>query len=236
MSIKDSDFEKPDIVSEDLANSDWDNIFENVKEEKEVMQTSISSFDTPTRQCVQGKFMQIRGGYIATTSSNGLIIVDQHRAHERVLYDRYSKQTPHFPAQKRMFPEYIELSASDFILIQELETELKRLGFEIEIFGDKCYAIYAIPAGLDEHNPKILLTMLLEYYKKSESSISRVLVNRVNLSLAKSAAIQRSKSLNDEECAELINSLFECEESEITPDAKRIIYRLSIDEILKFFK
>ena len=132
--------------------ANWDILFDGLKETEEAVQTSIpemaasAEMQAPLAIC----YFQIKGRYIVTPVQSGLMLIDQKRAHERVLFDRYMDSLSGHPVagQKSLFPELLELPASDFILVGDLLPDLEFLGFELVVFGKIVMPSRATPPDL----------------------------------------------------------------------------------------
>lgn len=139
ISKEDSDFERQSGSSTfthrtEKVPANWDILFDGLKEKEETVQTVIPEMSeelTPLQPATACHF-QLKGRYIVTPVQSGLMLIDQKRAHERILFEKYynSLLTQKVTGQKSLFPETLELSAADFALVRELNTDLEYLGFE----------------------------------------------------------------------------------------------------------
>ena len=102
---------------------------------------------------------QYKGKYLMTAVKSGLMIIDQHRASVRILYDRYaSQQSSHvISTQRLLFPETVQFSPSEAVVMQQMMPELSHLGFDLSDLGGNTFAVNGIPAGLEGIDPKALL-------------------------------------------------------------------------------
>lgn len=220
--------------------ANWDILFDGLKETEEAVQTSIpemaasAEMQAPLAIC----YFQIKGRYMVTPVQSGLMLIDQKRAHERVLFDRYTDSLSGHPVagQKSLFPELLELPASDFILVGDLLPDLEFLGFELVVFGKNCYAIQATPPDLPGGKAKEVLMELIEHYKNTEGSIRDKMKERVVLALAKAAAMPYDTVLTCEEMRELTGQLFACKFHTYTADGRLILHVLKYEDVNAWFK
>ncbi len=205
--------------------------------EKELFETEKSQQETvaPTEDFFNP--IQIHQTYIVAQTKTGMVIVHQQHAHERILYDALfsSLENNDSTTQKELFTKTIELTASDATLMKDILEDVNALGFDIEEFGKNAFIINGIPADITDANPEYLIEQLLEQFKNSQNNLK--LSNREIMlrSLAKSSSIKKGKKLASSEMDALLQSLFECENPQYTPDGKRVIKVLGVDELEKLF-
>lgn len=167
---------------------------------------------------------QYKGRYIMTAVKSGLMIIDQYRADVRIRFERYMHQLAEAPSQSQqiLFPEVLEISPAEAVLMNELLPLLSSVGFDLTPLGPASYAINGIPAGIEGLNPSRLLQDILS------SSIpvnhdTLALHHEVALGLAHHAAIPYGQQLSNEEMDVLVNDLFACENVNYTPDGRPIL-------------
>ena len=165
---------------------------------------------------------QYKGKYLMTAVKSGLMIIDQHRASVRILYDRYaSQQSSHvISTQRLLFPETVQFSPSEAVVMQQMMPELSHLGFDLSDLGGNTFAVNGIPAGLEGIDPKALLHEMVADVDTSHLS---PLTSHLSLRLAQSAAIPYGQILNNDEMESIINELFTCSNVNYTPDGKAIL-------------
>lgn len=247
ISRKDSDFESghsqrtsfPEYIKKDRVPSQWETLFKGLEESEQEKQMVIP--EMLIREENHGSnisFIQIKGRFIATSVHSGLMLIDQKRAHERILYERYldSLIQQRVCGQKSLFPEILELSAEDFLLVQEIRDELAVLGFELEASDSNSYIIHATPPDLSHANGRALLLSLIEYYKNTEISVCEKMKERIALSMAKAAALSYNTLLTLAEMREIFDSLFACSHPNYTAEGKTIIHILKYEDISNWFK
>lgn len=246
ISIEDSDFEQktggqtytPPRTEKVPAN--WDILFDGLKEKEEFCQTEIPEMAeevNPVKPTTSGYF-QLKGRYIVTPVQNGLMLIDQKRAHERILFEKYCNTlaSARVAGQKSLFPEMLELSASDFTLVRELNADLEFLGFELSPSGKNSFAIHATPPDLSYSHAKEVLIELIEHYKNTEGSVRNKMKERVALALAKASATGYNTILTCEEMSDMSDHLFACKHHNFTADGKTIIHILNYEDVNSWFK
>lgn len=197
-----------------------------------------SDFVFPERgETETGTVFQVDGNYIVAQMSSGLIIIDQQIAHERILYERYQRQLANAAgsSQRCLFPQHIQLSPSDFVLVLAIKEELHSLGFLIEEFGKDTVLIQGIPADTPMINEKALFEGLLEQFKSFKSELS--LDTRENLarSMAKKSSIKRGAKLNATEMESMVGQLFACQNSNYGLSGNKTFVKLDLHKIQAFF-
>lgn len=219
--------------------ANWDALFAGLEDKQEEIQTEIPEM-TEKQEEHEGviSFVQMKGRYIVTPVHSGLMFIDQKRAHERILFERYKETLSHQAAggQKSLFPETLELSAEDFMLVKDILYDLMLLGFELGEFGKNCYAIYSTPPDLSTSRGKEVLMSLIEHYKNTEGSIRDKMRERIALSLAKAAALDYNTPLDRQEMSDLFDNLFSCRHPNYTADGKTIIHILKNEDVTQWFK
>ncbi len=180
---------------------------------------------------------QYKGCYIMTAVKSGLMIIDQHRAHIRVLYDNYRRQMQDKTGatQKLLFPEMLQLSPSDSIVMQNIIPELAKLGFDLSDLGGGSYAVGGVPAGIEGLNPVNLLNDIVALAAENSASVGEELNHAVAFGLARNAALPYGQVLGNREMEDLVNELFASSNVNYTPDGKKIISILKQTDIDSMF-
>ncbi len=186
----------------------------------------------------QRKFFQIKNKYIVCPVKSGLMLIDQKRAHERVLYERFLECLSNNRAisQVDMFPVTAELNPADYIILKEIEKELEILGFNIQHSGKNKITINGRPSDSGSSDPLELLEILLEDYKNTQSEPSTGAREKVAAGMAGASAIQYGKGLSQGEMEDLFDTLFACHAPNYSPKGKPVISILTLEEIDKRFK
>lgn len=176
---------------------------------------------------------QYKGMYIMTAVKSGLMIVDQHRAHFRILYEKYLCQMRDGKAvsQKILYPEAVHCSATEAATLALILPELEKLGFELSDLGSGTYAVNAVPVGLDGLDIVKLILDLVGSVSECPVSVADEINSAVASGLARNAAIVYGQVLSNEEMEDIVNSLFACKNFNYTPDGKKILGILRQTEI-----
>ncbi|NPA37831.1 MAG: DNA mismatch repair endonuclease MutL [Chlorobi bacterium] len=184
-----------------------------------------------------GRFLQVKNRYILTSVKSGLMMIDQKRAHERILYEQFIEQisSGKSTSQKALFPEEITYSSEDTAVMRELMDELGSFGFRIEEKEDGKFEIHALPGHLENVNGKVLIDGIISDFKTGEIDLKAKVREEIAGSMAKRSAIPYGKHLNQEEMTVLFDSLFACSEPTYSPSGKLIVSILGNDEIDKRF-
>ena len=181
---------------------------------------------------------QYKGCYIMTAVKSGLMIIDQHRAHVRILYEQYLKQLKEHTAhtQKMLFPEMVNLPTSNEATLQKILSEMQTMGFELSNMGSGSYAVNGIPAGIEGLNISALVGDMVASTLEDGSSVNEEIDKALALSLARNAAIPYGQVLGNEEMENLVNELFACNNVNYTPTGKTILTilkQLDIEKMLE---
>lgn len=181
--------------------------------------------------------LQFKGRFVLTSVKSGLMLIDQHRAHIRVLYDRYMNQIQQkkSSAQGVLFPEIIDLPASQAAVLEELKEDFTAVGFELNNLGGGSYAINGIPEGIEGLDPVELVHKMLETAMEKGGDIKSEVHSILALTLAKSAAIVYGQVLSHNEMGSLVDALFACTSPNYTPDGLAVLSTMLDADIDKLF-
>lgn len=181
---------------------------------------------------------QLKNRYIITSVKSGMLMIDQHRAHVRILFEQFLNEIEHHhaPSQQLLFPETLEMSHDDAIFLEQINDELTALGFRIEQTEDHLFNISGIPSEFEKENIKTILHDLIEKAKTTSMSTTEAIHEMIAQSLAEASALKNGQSLTNEEMTDLIDKLFACSSPNRTPDGKLITAILSLDEIQSRFR
>ncbi len=197
--------------------------------------SQISNFDEVQTTVIDNKnlYIQLQQAYIITTVKSGLLVVDQHLAHMRVLYEKYMKEMDNNQeaSQQELFPQHISLNANDASLLREIKSELENIGFRIQQMNHTTFIINGTPSDSKSADAVSLLEKILDMYKTNLTDYK--LDRRINLarSLASQLAIKSGQSLNAVEMQDIIDRLFACSVPEVSPDGKKIYTILNVNEL-----
>ena len=186
----------------------------------------------------QRKFFQIKNKYIICPVKSGLMLIDQKRAHERILYEKYLEclSNERAVSQTDMFPVTVELNPADYFILKEIEGSLELLGFRIQHTGKNKITIMGRPSDTTSSDPVEMLEILFEDYKNTLSDPSAGAKEKVAAAMAAASAIPYGKSLIQSEMEDLFDTLFASSAPNYSPRGKPVISILTIEEIDKRFK
>ena len=178
---------------------------------------------------------QYKGQYILTAVQSGLMMVDQRRAHIRILYERYMKQMQEHNAatQGLLFPELLELSPSDAALLTGILDDVRALGFDITSLGGSSFSIVGAPS--EQANPVAVVQEMVESVKQQDGGHADALHHQLALVLARHNAIEVGEVLSSVQMETLIGDLFQCDNPNLSPNGKTILTILQQDAIDKMF-
>ena len=221
----------------------------NRKEQVSVFRSDFSD-DTPqvlTQQSFvdedyiansQQNFLQLKNKYIITPVKSGLMVIDQRRAHERILYENFLKVIDNHLAisQRQLFPAVLDLNAADQEILAALDEELKALGFEIRRSDQNTCLIEGIPALLSHLNAEEVVVKLIEDFKQRPMDVKDEIKGHLALLLSQSSAINYGVTLKPEEISELFNQLFTCNTPNYSPSGKTVVSIVSFQDFEKMLK
>jgi DNA mismatch repair protein MutL len=186
----------------------------------------------------QRKFFQIKNKYLVCPVKSGLMLIDQKRAHERVLYERFLECLSNNRAvsQVDMFPVTAELNPADKYILKEIEGELELLGFNIQHSGKNKITITGRPSGSDASDPLEMLDILLQDYKNTQADPSTGAKEKIAAAMAGASAIPYGKTLTQGEMEDLFDTLFACQSPNYSPKGKPVISIITLEDIDKKFK
>ena len=182
--------------------------------------------------------LQFKGRFILTYVKSGLMLIDQHRAHIRVLFDRYMMQIRQKQGMSQgvLFPEILQLPVSEAAVLQSIMDDLSAVGFELSDLGGGSYAINGIPAGIEGLNPVELVRSMLHTAMEKGNDVKEEVQSILALTLSRAAAIVYGQVLSNEEMVNLVDNLFACVAPNYTPDGKVVLSTIKEEEIEKLFR
>ncbi len=181
----------------------------------------------PARQ-----YLQVNQSYIVTTVKSGLLVVDQHLAHARVLFEKYLKELENHDgmSQQELFPQALTLNANDASLLKEMMPELENLGFVLEQANPTTFMVNGTPSDTADCDVADLLEQILDNYKINRSDLQ---LNR-KLGLAKTMAsqlaVKAQTKLSEKEMQSIVDQLFACNVAEVAPDGKKIYVIINMED------
>ncbi len=181
--------------------------------------------------------LQFKGRFILTSVKSGLMLIDQHRAHIRVLFERYMSQIRQKQgvSQGVLFPEIVQLPASEAAVLESILEDFSAVGFELTPLGGGSYAINGIPSGIEGLNPVELVRNMVHTAMEKGNDVKEEVQTMLALTLAKAAAIVYGQVLSNEEMVNLVDSLFACPTPNYTPDGRTVLSTIKEEDIEKLF-
>lgn len=212
----------------------WEQLYEGVSSESHDIESSLSLFDDDLSALTP---YQYAGRYILLPAHEGLLFIDQHRAHLCVLYDqlRQTLREHRGISQQLLFPEIIELSADDMQLMMQAAEDLRYVGFDFDQFSRSAFSINGLPAILGEENAARALQNILSVLREEGVNAREKWRDDIALSLADEAAIPAGRRLSDAEMRDLVQRLFALDRYGKTPSGKTVMNILRSQEIEKLF-
>lgn len=235
-------YKKDETDLQKANKQNWESLFTGFKETVEEDQTTKpvnqNVIEEITRESVEYKVFQLNNKYIVTSLNSGVLIIDQQRAHERIMYEHYLQSKPESKtaSQQLLFPEQIEMSVNDFNLVKDLKEEFGLLGFDIEEFGKNSIVINGAPSDLTDFNVVQTIEGIIETFKLN--TIDAKIEKHDNLcrAVAKNTCIKYGKSLDDDEMRLIVNHIFSCENPLYTANGKPVMMEVELNDIERFFK
>ncbi len=185
-----------------------------------------------------GVYFQLKERYILTAVKSGMLVIDQRRAHVRVLFDEFLHELflrKGF-SQQLLFPEQLELMPEDVPFFQQIHDDLKALGFVLELEGRTTVIVNGMPSRLrSPEQLSSLISEMLVRVKNAYGESTDKIKEEMALSLAESSAIKSVARLSNEEMVHLVEQLFACSHHNFTPDGKKVMVIITQDELLNRF-
>ncbi|HKP32047.1 MAG TPA: DNA mismatch repair endonuclease MutL [Chitinophagaceae bacterium] len=180
---------------------------------------------------------QIHNNYVIASTNRGFLLVNQHLAHERILYERYVSALTgqSISTQQSLFPVTINLSQSDSAIMLEILQDLQSLGYQVEAFGKDSFIVQGVPADVLEGNEKQAIEELLEAYKHFNSDIKLSQREILIRALAKQHAIRSGKPITEKEMESLLSDLFKCKQPNTTPTGQPVYIEFKNEYLEKMF-
>ncbi len=192
---------------------------------------------TPLPKEPEQKIWQLHNKYIVCQIKTGLMIIDQHVAHERVLYERaidvMAENVPN--SQQLLFPQKVEFRPWEYELFEEIREDLYRLGFNLRLFGQRTVMIEGVPQDVKPGTEVTILRDMIAEYQQNASKLK--LERRDNLAKSYSCrnAIMTGQKLSLEEMRSLIDNLFAARDPYSCPHGRPVIIKLSLDQLDRMF-
>jgi DNA mismatch repair protein MutL len=237
--IKTPNFSGSGIIAEKSRPQQIDALQQFYAQNRNVTITEDQEEETPQLLEVESgkKIFQIHNRYIYSQIKSGYILIDQQKAHERVLYERFSFsiQNHSVASQKELFPIQLEFSSSNFVLLKEIWQEIQLLGFDIAEFGKNTISINGVPSGMKDSDYQKSFELLLEQVKNNQDKLNLNIQESLVRAMAYNMSIKQGKQLTSLEINTLIDELFACSQPEYAPNGKKTYLTVSLDELEKQF-
>ena len=221
---------------------DWQQLYEGLQTESQCESTlfdDVSQHATTEEESFTDKaptHYQYKGRYIMTSVKSGLLIIDQHRAHVRILYNMYIDRLTgnnSVSAQKLLFPEMVQFPPSEQVVLEKIMPEVSAMGFDIANLGGGSYGINGVPGGLEGISCATLVHNMVVSAIENGSVDKHEIHHSLAMSMARQAAIPYGQVLGNDEMDTLVNELFACDNANYAPDGKHILSILKQEEIEK---
>lgn len=216
----------------------WERLFEHPAESVVVPSEQVPHIEQHTEELLLHQApVQLFGCYVLCATSRGTVLLDQQAAHERVLYEQYlfAAEQQRILCQQKLFPRVIQLSSSDYELMEELVPELQLMGFDVSGFGNNNMIVHGVPADLHQANEDELVAGILEDLKQNTANAKNNRRERLAWFMARRAAVQKHRKLNEEEMRNLLSDLFRTRQPAYTPSGKKTYVVLLEDDLLRLF-
>lgn len=209
----------------DLKNLDESNNQDQINNELELLKTN--SFPA----------FQLKSKYIITKTSSGIIIIDQKRAHQRILYENFLKELSNKvnPIQTLLFPIKLDFNSEEIRMLKLIEAPLIHLGFKFNSFGEEVIEISGIHPFLNQSHIFELFQEFLRNKDYGQDNATHTLNDLIAKLLSKYSSISSNETINVKLQESLVNDLFACKDPNVSPFGKLIFKLISLEEIIKIF-
>ncbi len=194
--------------------------------------------EIPSRNEENRPVFQLQQNYIVTTIKSGLILIDQRRAHERILYEEalQNLEKSGGQSQQQLFPQTVDLSPADVGLLTDLKVDMEKLGFTFDDFGGNQMVINGVPPEAGDIPVKELLEEILEQFKNTVANVQLNQRERLARSMASTVAVKNGQFLHRSQMLNLVDRLFACSQPQAAPNGKPTILTFTGDELNRKFK
>jgi DNA mismatch repair protein MutL len=229
----------------ETSTANWESLYVGLKQDtQELEQFSFESeevtgklFDDEVEETKSSSTYQIQKKYIISAIKSGMLVINQQRAHERILYEQFLTNitVQKASSQQLLFPLELYFSSEEMVLINELQSSLENTGFVFDAFNADSVQISGLPIGMPESEVSIVLEELISNLQNEipESSFSQS--DSIAKSMAKSMAVKTGTYLTVKEQENLVNSLFACKDPNVSPFQKPTFITLTVEDLDKRF-
>ena len=234
----------PQAALQSKNNSRWEDLYAGLQSSEEpdlgLFPDSDKEEEGTVSRMIEDKspaHYQYKGRYVMTAVKSGLLVIDQHRAHVRILFEQYLRQVAQRSgtSQKVLFPEVVQFTANEDLVAQKIMPDLQGLGFELTDLGARNYAVNAIPAGLEGINPIEMIRDMVATAMEKGAGLHDDVNQALALSLARSAALPYGQVLGNDEMESLVNALFACQNVNYTPNGQKILAIMAQTDLEQLF-
>ena len=180
---------------------------------------------------------QFKGKYILTPVKSGLMIIDQKRAHERILFEHFQTQIVNrsVASQQCLFPEIVELSPDEMSIWLQLQEDFSALGFDVRQSEKMKVSIYGVPSEIGNRNSVVMFRKLLDDFLHTGIDLLENRREKLAIILAHESSIDYNQFLTTEEMAHIVEKLFACDMPNYTPTGKLVMHILKMEDVESFF-
>ncbi len=197
-----------------------------------VVQPPLSAGGVPLLRLIG----QVGSAYLVAEGPDGLYLVDQHAAHERILFERYMEQrSQQIPSQALLDPATVELDSASARLLEDQAEVMKNLGFEIESFGPNTFKVRRMPSLLAGSDPVAAVRSVIEDFEEDETPLQNEIEAKIIGRVCKRAAVKAGKVLSVDEQKALLRDLEACQSPRTCPHGRPTMIHLSIDLLERQF-
>lgn len=180
--------------------------------------------------------IQLKNKYLLSQGRNGLLLIDQHRAHVRILYEHFSGgAADSLAVQKVMFPDIVTLTPEGSRLLENILPQMESLGFELSFLGDNSWAVNGVPAVNGLGNSAEIIQLIVNDMDEETEMAADSVKSRVALNLARRCAIPSGQPMSEAEMESLTSELFSLSTPAYTPDGLKIVTEIALSDIEKLF-
>jgi DNA mismatch repair protein MutL len=200
-------------------------------------ETTISAFNDDNKIEKAKTTYQLHNKYIVSTIKSGMLVIDQHRAHQRILYEDFLNNLTikEGMSQQLLFPLQLHFSKQEIEIINQLKDDLEHTGFVFSNVSNESVEIIGVPVTVPESEVSIILEQLIGDVENEVPDSNFSATDLLAKSMAKSLAIKRGQSLQKDEQEHLVNKLFACKEPNVSPNNRTTFITMSVDELDKKF-
>ena len=234
-------FQKRNVIYPDKAPRNWEMLYQGAQTAsltEHRLQTDLQEASILNAEDVETcPLWQYNGKYILLPSAQGLVLINQHRAHVAILHAQFMEQLANTQGamQQLLFPEVLSLPQDEMVLMAQLAADLRAIGFDIEQLSPDSYSIQAVPAQIANQSAIPLLQHILQQVRERDADTQFAWREQIAQTLADSAAIPYGKTLSEDEMRDIVKRLVRLPHYRRTPEGKTIVSLLSDDEISKRF-